>query len=98
MDNLLAYESEEESGASSGKRDVPRNDPPPKKARLPAPMPAAVPAGALLLVASLISSAAPTADSAKHKGKIRSFPHVEGNYPTHVYIPVTVWTNSAFVC
>ena len=40
--------------------------------------------------AHLMRPAAASEPDDKHKGKIRSFPHVEGNYPSHVYIPVVV--------
>ncbi len=30
-----------------------------------------------------------TKDSKAHQGRTRSFAHVKGNYPTHVYIPIT---------
>jgi hypothetical protein len=30
-------------------------------------------------------------DSKAHLGRIRTFPHIEGNYPTFVYIPGTIY-------
>ncbi|KAG6543184.1 hypothetical protein Mapa_015433 [Marchantia paleacea] len=33
-------------------------------------------------------------DGDPHRGRVRSFPHVEGNFALHVYIPVTVPSNA----
>lgn len=36
------------------------------------------------------SSPNETKDTSAHLGRVRSFPHIEGNYPTFVYIPGTL--------
>ncbi|KAI6166670.1 hypothetical protein EDD17DRAFT_1180740 [Pisolithus thermaeus] len=46
------------------------------------------------LAASLAPSV-PADDPTKHQGRIRSFPHVEGQYATHVYVPLILGPGEA---
>lgn len=39
------------------------------------------------LPADLFDAAVVVEERTKHKGRIRTFPHIEGNYPTFVYLP-----------
>ncbi|KIJ54880.1 hypothetical protein M422DRAFT_775091 [Sphaerobolus stellatus SS14] len=88
MDALLGYESSESEPESSksSKRKLSEEQSrtvlsPPKKRKLPA------------LSTSFIPTT-PVSDPTKHQGRIRTNPHVEGQFASYVYIPVPIESGS----
>ncbi|KAG8524305.1 U6 snRNA phosphodiesterase [Galemys pyrenaicus] len=83
---LVGYSSSDsEDEAEAGTRAWPgtggssRDQSPPPSQRLP------VPESVLLMFPG--TEEGPEDDSAKHGGRVRTFPHERGNWATHIYIP-----------
>lgn len=75
-------EDEAEAEAEAGAGGRPRGQSPIPSQRLP------VPDSVLHMFPG--SEEGPEDDSAKHGGRVRTFPHERGNWATHVYIPYEV--------
>ncbi|XP_019520052.1 PREDICTED: U6 snRNA phosphodiesterase isoform X1 [Hipposideros armiger] len=75
-------EDEAEAEAEAGAGGRPRGQSPVPSQRLP------VPDSVLHMFPG--SEEGPEDDSAKHGGRVRTFPHERGNWATHVYIPYEV--------
>ena len=83
MQSLVDYSDSEESGQSDGSADDPglsvATDCAPKvKQRLPPPK----------LPPQATTSNGASGASGDHQGRIRSFPHVEGNFPGYIFLKV----------
>ncbi|KAL4070024.1 hypothetical protein V8B97DRAFT_2049766 [Scleroderma yunnanense] len=78
---LVSYSSSDESNVEESRSDLTTKlallAPPTKKRKLPP------------LSASLLPTV-PVDNPAEHQGRIRSFPHVEGQYATYIYVPLVL--------
>ncbi|KAI6114277.1 hypothetical protein F5141DRAFT_1187860 [Pisolithus sp. B1] len=59
------------------------------------PNSAPVPRSKLPPLAASLAPSVPADDPTKHQGRIRSFPHVEGQYATYVYVPLILGPGEA---
>ncbi|KAL1748358.1 hypothetical protein HDZ31DRAFT_79715 [Schizophyllum fasciatum] len=100
---LVEYEGSDEEHSDSSSSETPREN---KKAKAPAsshassrdlrtsPSRATQPPAArrrkLPSLASSLSGPAHVDDPAQHQGRVRTVPHVEGQWACHVYVPVTL--------
>lgn len=82
--SLVAYPDSDSDDSSTGRPD----NPPAKRTKLSAPAPTSLPPlpasfHDLYATSSRLST---RDDPSLHQGRKRAVPHVEGNWPTHVYL------------